>query len=406
MSVEAALQAIFDFKDVSRARGLMHVLDYSYVDQTTAYYSDFIRALPTTFYENVQNAPSGNRIRTVRGMRRKNRNTLRRPPKSGTWGNVFAGNSNVYKEVRVNATGASHNDYCRDVLTEVLIQVILSCDPTYGLAVPKIYGVYQVRDSPKLLIHMEKLDMTFLDYLKSTKPNWWSLEPHFSDLCTILAHFQETYRFNHRDMKPDNLMMKIREDGTLKIKLIDFGYSVLEYEGMRYSGTKRAGGYRQFSFSPTIDLVFMSQYFLDIIPKPQMGSSAPLNPYEQKILGDTTQNIKMLNHIMAYDFFESIVENTVSDPAVTLTNTYFNNNNVLKEKSLAITNAHILSSRHLKEFKGLNRNAASFQTAYNLNGFLFSRNPIEFPNGTPQRFFKLYMDSLEEFEIEELKEKA
>ena len=164
----------------------------------------------------------------ISGLRRKTNNVLTTEKKSGAWGNVRFGINYVYKEVRVeDKRNEELNTYYRNVLCEVIIQVILSCDPVHSDKVPKIIKVFKrTPEAKSLWIQMEKMEQTFLDLITTTKPSLEILKPYFSDLCNTLEYLQTTYLFNHRDMNPDNLMIK-----KGKIKLIDFGYSILTFNG-------------------------------------------------------------------------------------------------------------------------------------------------------------------------------
>lgn len=55
-------------------------------------------------------------------------------------------------------------------------------------------------------------------------------------ISSALLFLGKRLQFNHRDLKPDNIMYNITADGKYVFKLIDFGYSCLTWKGLKISG--------------------------------------------------------------------------------------------------------------------------------------------------------------------------
>jgi hypothetical protein len=373
-SVASELAAVFNFTNLSDGRALLNLLEYGKEDSTNSYFIDFIKNLPVLRNFGISSNSDEAMIKMIKGPRRKINNVLAAEEKSGSWGTVRFGKNYVYKEVRVEdeKKGEELNTYYKNALCEVVIQVILSCDPLHSGKVPQIINVFKrTPEAKSIWIQMEKMEKTFLEFLlpPSPRPTLASLLPYFKDLCETLEYLQETYKFNHRDMKPDNLMIK---DG--KIKLIDFGYSILTFGGKTYSGTS-VGGYERYYFSKHLDIILMS-LVLRFRIKPTVN-----RPYHKFFApqGDSLKFFMFLNDVL-----------TNIPNKVKLSEYASINSKEKKELDLsgAILNLYSNNSQKLREFKG--RAGLDFWLiGYNWKGEYLD-NQFTFPFATPMGFLELY----------------
>jgi serine/threonine protein kinase len=74
-------------------------------------------------------------------------------------------------------------------------------------------------------------------YSSTQEQNDYNVPETVGDLAYVLNFFYKELEFNHRDLKSDNVMYKLSKSGKALIKLIDFGYSCLTWNGIRISGT-------------------------------------------------------------------------------------------------------------------------------------------------------------------------
>jgi serine/threonine protein kinase len=371
------LTEIFNFDTTSEAVEILKRLEYGNIDASELYFVDFVKNLPVLNADTKVAVQNGLPIKMIKGIRRKTTNVLSLEKKSGSWGNVRAGQTYAYKEVRTDEIADKDlNNYYRDVLTEVLIQVILSCDIIHGDKVPKIINIYkQTPESKSITIQMEKYDMTFIDYLKNIHPTLDDLGSIFTDLCTALEYFQETYKFNHKDMKADNLMMKEN-----KIKFIDFGYSILKFNNKQYSA-KLYGAYDVLYFSKVQDLLLLSLYLLELISI-ESGDSPLKIPQWLRPRSRT---------IILYSFLKTVIRNKRPSKVYTLKNPgSLNLYGTMRYPKIELQSGIVLEN--ISNFRKMPR---FFQVGYDFAG-QYLNGQFDFPFATPRGFLDLYKNLLEE----------
>jgi serine/threonine protein kinase len=110
-----------------------------------------------------------------------------------------------------------------------LIREARICESVHDPRVPKIYFIDELDDGTPYIV-MEKIEGPTLQKLIETGPL------PISTACTIIAHLLEGLAaihgrgVVHRDIKPANIILQPRDDGTVRIRLMDFGIG--KFSGM------------------------------------------------------------------------------------------------------------------------------------------------------------------------------
>jgi ankyrin repeat protein len=132
-----------------------------------------------------------------------------------------------------------------DTLQEAMMQIIIY-EATKSIKIrdigldgpfaPKFFLIG--RELNKIYIVMERLQLSLDNYLddRNKSSTWRAPDSSFIkgstvQICMILKILFEKLKYNHRDFKPDNIMLNLIGDRPT-IKLIDFGFSCLKYNNM------------------------------------------------------------------------------------------------------------------------------------------------------------------------------
>lgn len=126
-------------------------------------------------------------------------------------------------------------------LKECIVHILLERESRGQVEGPYVPTFHEVAYDPErryLLIRMERLYGTLADKYNGATPeqNDANVLESLAGLAQILGFFYKRLRFNHRDLKSDNLMYNYGADGKLVVKLIDFGFACLTWNGVRISG--------------------------------------------------------------------------------------------------------------------------------------------------------------------------
>jgi serine/threonine protein kinase len=121
-----------------------------------------------------------------------------------------------------------------------LIREARICESVHDPRVPKVYFIDELEDGTPYMV-MEKIEGPTLAKLIESGPI-----PH-STACTIAAHLLEGLAaihgrgVVHRDIKPSNIILQPREDGTVRVRLMDFGIGKITGRGPEVTGITRQG---------------------------------------------------------------------------------------------------------------------------------------------------------------------
>jgi len=151
-----------------------------------------------------------------------------------------------------------------DTLQETIIQTIIyqltkdSKHPEVGLVGPYCPAVFEVgydETNEQYFIVSELMIATTYKLLTSSDGFNDVLDTMVPtiliQLSTILNDLYGLIKFNHRDFKSDNCMYVRDDDGNIQVRLIDFGFSCINYGNIQISG---GGGTFKFCSLKSRDL--------------------------------------------------------------------------------------------------------------------------------------------------------
>lgn len=138
---------------------------------------------------------------------------------------------------------------------ELFIQYFLAQDVFARMHIPAIRAIYRKSQGHKkfVIVEMDRMDLSLHNLFATitAKGGQISFATFYRLLKTIfliIKYLNERYRFVHRDLKTDNIMLKILPSEDLTIYIIDFGASCLtvNVDGTDYK-IKALGAYRDAS---------------------------------------------------------------------------------------------------------------------------------------------------------------
>jgi serine/threonine protein kinase len=130
----------------------------------------------------------------------------------------------------------------QNIVKECLINILLereSADQPEGPYVPRFHEICFDPERSLVLLRLERLHGVLADVYNgaTAEQNDMYVPETLGDLAHILSFFNKRLAFNHRDLKSDNVMYVYSPSGKLMVKLIDFGFACLTWEGVRISGS-------------------------------------------------------------------------------------------------------------------------------------------------------------------------
>ena len=121
-----------------------------------------------------------------------------------------------------------------------LIREARICESVQDPRVPKVYFIDELEDGTPYMV-MEKIEGPTLAKLIESGPI------PMTTACTIAAHLLEGLAaihgrgVIHRDIKPSNIILQPRDDGTVRVRLMDFGIGKITGMGPEITGITRQG---------------------------------------------------------------------------------------------------------------------------------------------------------------------
>jgi serine/threonine protein kinase len=139
--------------------------------------------------------------------------------------------------------GWTIHGFLRLGITQALINIILeeeSKDEPNGPYVPEFYEIAYDAERKYILLRFERiLDTLRSRYIASTeKENEKIIPQTLAQISYILEFFEKRLQYNHRDLKNDNIMYNYLPSGEFQVKIIDFGFSCLNYYGTILNSTE------------------------------------------------------------------------------------------------------------------------------------------------------------------------
>lgn len=207
--------------------------------------------LPANIKSNVLPVKrNGNKITFQKKDKSTTTFTLANLLKAGTYGegwlvNEKIDNTDVMVKI-LKTSEIAHSklaDYEYDIIQEAFIQILVY-EASKDLKYPEINleGPFAPRfflfgkDDTNYYIVSERMDgdvQHFVDGVK-TIPTAGFMKTSTTQIAKILTVLYDKIKYNHRDLKSDNIMYKMI-NGKINIRLIDFGFSCLSYKSLRLS---------------------------------------------------------------------------------------------------------------------------------------------------------------------------
>ncbi len=190
----------------------------------------------------AQTTRSGDIISIMIGTQEKKYRITGKNVGSGSYGTTFPvedlNGDTMPKVVKVLVKSSKFDEQPEYYLREAIVQIVVAKETEtesypqidlYGPFVPRLYHI-GIGEKEYYLVS-ERLDKTIHEY---NIPRYYDREfrIRLAKVAKILEVLYTKVQFNHRDLKLDNIMYKLNANGTENIKLIDFGYSCLKYQGI------------------------------------------------------------------------------------------------------------------------------------------------------------------------------
>jgi serine/threonine protein kinase len=159
--------------------------------------------------------------------------------------------------------------HLKSLFREIIIQTLLICDPEYGHYVCQIYKVYKTGIGNTCIFKLERLEVTLRERIQqlnssgSPEKNTSEVRSVMLEIFKVLAYFRTKYGFYHNDLHLENIMTT-REGPITDIKLIDFGFSTVNFEGINMS--KGNSSLNRKSDCLTL-IYFLNIYLKNVIPE-------------------------------------------------------------------------------------------------------------------------------------------
>ena len=190
---------------------------------------------PTTSFENIQSSLIQVATRRDIFVRcTKTTYTLHSVLGRGSYGTTYQ----AVRDDEVVALKVVQNPNLASLCKESIIQILLmkeSEQEENGPFVPRLYEIAFNRELDEAYIVSERMTGTLFHLIQrnSKQENDRILPGAIQEIANSLQFLGERLKFNHRDLKPDNIMYTKTPYGAYSYKLIDFGLSCLRWNGLK-----------------------------------------------------------------------------------------------------------------------------------------------------------------------------
>jgi hypothetical protein len=161
----------------------------------------------------------------------------------GTYGKTYQiihmidNHVSVLKTMRLR----SSVDMVKNSIKEAIINLVLERESEHEPNGPYVPRFYELAFDPHrnlVLMRIERIhgDLESVYQASTPEQNDIIVPETVADLAHVLNFFHKRIKYNHRDMKANNVGYVYTADGKYNIKLIDFGMSCLTWKGVQVSG--------------------------------------------------------------------------------------------------------------------------------------------------------------------------
>jgi serine/threonine protein kinase len=246
---------------------------------------------------------------------------------SGTYGVVYLCTTEnkvcIVKEI---------NDDIESVIMEAIIQIIIaettknSRYPSLHLKGPFAPTIYDIAYNTKTrtgYIFSELMHKTIDDLIigwKNEPKHITGIKLAHTYLCisTILEELYKKLEFNHRDFKSDNCMYIRDTEGYIMPRIIDFGFSCINYKGLTIN-TTNSFTYCGLKGRDMSQLIYETVFYnKTIIPSniKKMANTLLTFKHDNKICHILEKNCGVSSWSNTYDFLNTQQENPNGDPKI------------------------------------------------------------------------------------------
>ncbi|MDB4975345.1 MAG: serine/threonine protein kinase [Myxococcaceae bacterium] len=199
------------------------------------------------------------------------------------------------------------------------------CESIHDPRVPKIYFIDELEDGTPYMV-MEKIEGPTLAKLIESGPI-----PE-ATACTIAAHLLDGLAaihgrgVVHRDIKPSNIILQPREDGTVRVRLMDFGIGKFTgVVGPEVTGITRQGDIigtpcymppeqlMSKDIDPRVDLYATGVMLFEMLTGRVPYDATSIAEVVAAVLRDDMPNVRTLRPEVSIQVAEVVAKATVKD---------------------------------------------------------------------------------------------
>ncbi len=160
----------------------------------------------------------------------------------GVYGESYQAINSVTNQVfAIKVITVKSQSTVSNTIKECIINILLeqeSASEIDGPYVPRFYEIAYDPHRDYIIVRTERLMGTIFSLYQASTPeqNDLIVPQTLGDIAHILRFYADKLKFNHRDLKSDNIMYIMNAQGKYLPKLIDFGLSCITWRGVRITG--------------------------------------------------------------------------------------------------------------------------------------------------------------------------